>query len=357
MQETLNDIGEYLLNQSWQVVVVFIAVGTVCWFLRNASAHWRYMLWLIVLLKCVFPPIVSLPLAVLPPEGVQQSVGSSTVEEIMPVATHDSLAESHSSADFTGVVVDYAPRSVSLVADLNEPRVLKDTSGTPLISNIHTSTWIVTIRVFGIVFCGFVVLLKARRLNARLKRSRRLANGELQLRIEELSAKVGLKRTPVVFVVDGIAQPFVWGWVKGSIYLPAAFNNPSFASERQGILAHELAHVRRCDAALNTCQLIVQMLFFFHPLVWWANSKTRQEREKCCDEVAISTLSLEPERYGSSIVEALMSANRGNRSRPLPRCLTSGLVPAAPLPLAVYEAKSTQSCTDQRQVHVPALSH
>ena len=68
MQETLTHIGEYLLNQSWQIAAVFVVVGAACWAPRNASDHWRYLLWLIVLVKCVFPPIVNLPLAVFPPE-------------------------------------------------------------------------------------------------------------------------------------------------------------------------------------------------------------------------------------------------------------------------------------------------
>ena len=49
MENTLNQIANYLLNQSWQIAAVFAAVAVACWILRKSSAHWRYLLWLIVL--------------------------------------------------------------------------------------------------------------------------------------------------------------------------------------------------------------------------------------------------------------------------------------------------------------------
>ncbi len=53
---------------------------------------------------------------------------------------------------------------------------------------------------------------------------------------------------------------------------------------------------------------------FFHPLMWWANRKIRQEREKCCDEVAIAALRSQPKLYGTAIVGALVAEHRATPS-------------------------------------------
>ena len=53
---------ELLWLQSWQVAVLFALVGLACLLLRRASAHWRYLLWLVVLVKCLVPPVM--PVAV-----------------------------------------------------------------------------------------------------------------------------------------------------------------------------------------------------------------------------------------------------------------------------------------------------
>ncbi len=56
------------------------------------------------------------------------------------------------------------------------------------------------------------------------------------------------------------------------------------------ILAHELAHIRRHDYAVNMIQMAVETMLFYHPAVWWVSARMRDERELCCDDVVIRTL-------------------------------------------------------------------
>jgi hypothetical protein len=56
--------------------------------------------------------------------------------------------------------------------------------------------------------------------------------------------------------------------------------------EIEGILAHELAHVRRHDGLANLIQSLTEALLFFHPAVWWVSRRVRHERETRCDEMA-----------------------------------------------------------------------
>jgi hypothetical protein len=51
--------------------------------------------------------------------------------------------------------------------------------------------------------------------------------------------------------------------------------------------------------------VLVQALFWFHPLVWWLNRRIRHEREKCCDETVIGRLILD---YADGGREALAIA-------------------------------------------------
>ena len=58
-------------------------------------------------------------------------------------------------------------------------------------------------------------------------------------------------------------------------------------------------------AGVNVLQLFSQGLFWFHPLVWWANSQIRKEREKCCDEMVISRVGMAGEEYCQAILNTL----------------------------------------------------
>ena len=66
MDAYVNQVTDYLLRQSWQIALLAIIVGLISFALKNKSAHIRYLLWLIVLAKCLVPPLYSVPVAVLP---------------------------------------------------------------------------------------------------------------------------------------------------------------------------------------------------------------------------------------------------------------------------------------------------
>ena len=81
METWLAQITNYLLAQSWQIAILTIIVAIASFVLRNRSAHVRYLLWLIVLAKCLVPPLYSIPLAVLPQEQPQTVVPMSSTGE------------------------------------------------------------------------------------------------------------------------------------------------------------------------------------------------------------------------------------------------------------------------------------
>jgi len=66
MENYLTQITNYLLTQSWQIAVLVVVIAAVTLALKNRSAHIRYLLWLIVLAKCLVPPLLAIPLPILP---------------------------------------------------------------------------------------------------------------------------------------------------------------------------------------------------------------------------------------------------------------------------------------------------
>ena len=86
------------------------------------------------------------------------------------------------------------------------------------------------------------------------------------------------------------------------ILLPVAVLTNLTPGQVEALLAHELAHIRRRDYAVNLLQTVAETLLFFHPAVWWVSSRIREEREHCCDDVAVS-VSGEPMAYASALAE------------------------------------------------------
>jgi beta-lactamase regulating signal transducer with metallopeptidase domain len=98
-----------------------------------------------------------------------------------------------------------------------------------------------------------------------------------------------------------VNAPMVIGWLRPMILLPAAFVIGATPNQIEALLAHELAHIRRRDYAVNLLQTAVEALLFFHPAVWWVSSRIRQEREHCCDDAAVVVCG-EPAAYAEALV-------------------------------------------------------
>ncbi|MGB3800280.1 MAG: M56 family metallopeptidase, partial [Lewinella sp.] len=106
-------------------------------------------------------------------------------------------------------------------------------------------------------------------------------------RIQELERKLDLRR-PVRYLTSGrISSPFTVGWLRPVILLPGDMLDSLRESQVMTILAHELAHIKRQDFAVNVLQTFLTTFFFYHPGVWWMSARIEDEREHCCDDLAV----------------------------------------------------------------------
>src|SRR5262249_62123234 len=80
------------------------------------------------------------------------------------------------------------------------------------------------------------------------------------------------------------------GWLHPVILLPASTLTGLSPGQIESILAHELAHIRRHDYLVNLLQSLVETLLFYHPGVWWVSRRIREERELCCDDLAVGVV-------------------------------------------------------------------
>src|SRR5206468_12956092 len=102
-----------------------------------------------------------------------------------------------------------------------------------------------------------------------------------------LAYRIGLPAAAHVVESVLVDVPTVVGWLRPAIILPVAALGSLSPSQVEAILAHELAHIRRHDYAVNVLQTIAETLLFYHPAVWWLSNRIRAEREHCCDDVAV----------------------------------------------------------------------
>ncbi len=116
-----------------------------------------------------------------------------------------------------------------------------------------------------------------------------------------LCERLGITRQVSLYISQHIQGPLAIGVVRSLVILPASALMALSPAQLEAVLAHELAHVRRADYLWNLIQTMVETLLFFHPAVWWLGSRLRQQRELCCDDVAVQSCA-DPLVYATALL-------------------------------------------------------
>jgi len=121
----------------------------------------------------------------------------------------------------------------------------------------------------------------------RLRRAGTQALGaEWQQRLAALARRAGVRQPVALLESARVAGPVVLGHLRPVILLPLGAVAGLSPALLEALLAHELAHIVRRDYLLNLGLAVAEVLFFYHPAVWFMANCLRAERENCCDDQA-----------------------------------------------------------------------
>jgi len=143
--------------------------------------------------------------------------------------------------------------------------------------------WLVGAMIFWTrLTAGWIV---AARMRSMLVRP---APAEWQHKLDELKTRIRISQ-PVRLLTSALVQvPTVVGWLRPVVLMPIGALAGLPAEHIEALLAHELAHIRRHDYLINVVQSAAEALLFYHPAVWWISTQIRNDRELCCDDVAVA---------------------------------------------------------------------
>ncbi len=269
--EAWNRLGWVLVHFLWQGAVIGALARFTARLMRNSTAQTRYLVLCAALAACGLAPIVTW--LVLAP-------GSATPHVLAPM-------QSPSSATFHAALPPTGPQLIPLLA--------ADTTASP--AQTHLAQILETSLLYLVLAWSLGVLILSLRLILGWLELRRIrANGRpvasemWRHRLTSLCAQIGITRAIRFIESAQVDVPAVFGWLKPVLIVPAAFFATLPPDQIEAILAHELAHIRRHDYIINLLQLVIETLLFYHPAVWWISRAVRNERENCCDDLAVQII-------------------------------------------------------------------
>lgn len=149
----------------------------------------------------------------------------------------------------------------------------------------------------------------------RARRAARLVRGlpvvdriDIASTLDALCVQMGVRRKVALRQADSVLReigPMTLGVRRPVIILPRIMAREWPIDQIEPVLMHEVAHIRRLDLLVNWVQMVVQILYVFHPLVWYANWRLRQERELICDDIAVGEAARHRQAYCRSILRVV----------------------------------------------------
>jgi beta-lactamase regulating signal transducer with metallopeptidase domain len=273
-----------------------LAAGRVC---RSPTV--RHLLWVLVLLKLVTPPLFHIPLAVLPASW------AAPPAEPLP---------------FVGCVLQ-PPPSTPAAAD------------SPVKGREHAPAWWERYRVAGADHWTLVVWIagaagwfiwQGRRIVRFRRRVARAedAGPEVAAAARRIARALGAGSPPAVKTATGIGSPMLWGWGRSTVVLfPRELLARLAPEARDTLLAHELAHFLRRDHWVRVLEFVATGLYWWHPAVWLARLGIEAAEEECCDAWVVGGLAASPRRYAEALLATIDFVAELRRP-----CLPPGACPA-----------------------------
>ena len=134
----------------------------------------------------------------------------------------------------------------------------------------------------------------------------------------------GLGEPPSLWLVPGRVPPMLWAiGGRPRLLVPSELWSATSLDERNSLLLHELAHLKRRDHWVRWLELIVGGLYWWHPAVWWGRRLLREAEEQCCDAWVIWAMPKGAKTYATALLTAIEFVS-GARTAPAASSAASG---------------------------------
>lgn len=120
--------------------------------------------------------------------------------------------------------------------------------------------------------------------------------------VRRLSRVAGLKRAPETLVVNDRISPMIWCGVRPRLVIPRELWGELDSRCQCAVIMHELSHLRRRDHIVCLLQSFIGLLYWWHPIAWWARARLRDEAEACCDAWVTTLLPGGRRAYAEALV-------------------------------------------------------
>ena len=282
-------MADLLIQASLSNLIVASILAVIAWLVqaRVRSASLANLLWSLVLIKMITPPLFSLPVLEVP--SLSNSVAGQ--ERLLSEGEHSMATGPRQSA----VPSNHRGKGQSQSNPESHHAIPRP--------DIHIVMLALAFLLSISVMLLFLSALRVTRFHWLLRANTYPSPDLSQSLAAELAARFGLRRHPNILVTTANIAPFVW-WQRGRAVVVVSHQATQQLSARdlRLVMAHEIAHIKRCDHWFRWLEWAVLIGFWWNPLMWWARQQLRISEEMACDDLVLEATSPDAYQYANSLL-------------------------------------------------------
>ncbi len=268
--------GSYALDWMMQSCILLTILLCLEWLLRkHTQAIFRYGLWLLILVKFILPPTLSLPSGigywVETPPAISTTTGRIVSNQNKPVQ------EAMSQASAPPV----APRPARPAQAIHTATSTATTPAPLSFLGLVFLGWLVGVTAFLGLLVTKLILIRG------LIQSGRTPADRLMSILDQARTQVNYRGSARIVLTDALPSPAVCGLFRPVILIPTELNDIADQDLKLAMM-HELVHIKRSDLWVNALQSLLTMIHFYNPAIWIANVMIRRLCEEAVDETVVS---------------------------------------------------------------------
>jgi beta-lactamase regulating signal transducer with metallopeptidase domain len=240
---------EALIDHLWQSTLCAGAAALLTLAFRRNGARVRHLIWFAAAAKFL------IPFSLLFWAGAQ-------LRGLLPPLGED-------AAGLPAVLEQIAQPGVVVTSNLAE---------TPLARAVSDPGWSIWAVVLAVWLAGTLLII-----------GRRIYEWLYLRAVVEAASAVDIEAPLPVLETQSELEPGIFGVIAPTLLLPAGITTRLPPEQLRAIIDHELCHLERKDNLTAAIQMVVEALFWFHPMVWWIGSRLIVERERACDEAVVES--------------------------------------------------------------------
>ena len=297
-------LGLPILIQSSILIVAVLALDLLL--RRRLKAVVRYWIWLLVLVKLVLPPSLAAPTSLVSWIGARLPSLSSPAQTVVTEPQPAPIVVDLSEPPVVMPEPRFVPSTQEPAPAFETPAPTQTVAPQPVVAAAPAPpiTWQAMVFLAWLLVVSVMTVLLIQRaffVKGLVAQSDK-ASAPLADLLEQCRQQMKVGRGITLRLTSLSTSPSVCGLWRPRILMPRRMVARLETRQLRSILLHELAHVKRGDLWINLVQALLQIAYFFHPLLWLANLMIRRVREQAVDETVLAAMGNEAEDYPRTLL-------------------------------------------------------